>query len=107
MSTPARVGRGHTVRRIEDPALVAGRGQFTDDLTRAGQTHMVFLRSPYAHARILSVDASSARESPGVIAVYTGGDLVEAGVKPITASIPFPRPDGKPGASAERYALAR
>lgn len=49
----ARYGSGKNVRRIEDPALLRGEGRFTDDLTRAGQTHLVFLRSPYAHARIL------------------------------------------------------
>jgi carbon-monoxide dehydrogenase large subunit len=109
MSTTIEAGRygsGHTVRRIEDPALVAGRGQFTDDLRRAGLTHLVFLRSPHAHARILSVDAGTARAKPGVIAVYTGADLVAAGVKPMANAVPFPRPDGSPGATAVRHALA-
>jgi carbon-monoxide dehydrogenase large subunit len=101
-----RFGSGQAVRRIEDPALVAGRGQFTDDLTRPGQTHLVFLRSPYAHAAINSVDVSAALAMPGVLAVYTGEELVRAGVKPLPSPIPFPRPDGKPAASATRYALA-
>ena len=56
-----RFGSGQTVRRIEDPALVAGRGRFTDDLSLPGQAHLVFLRSPYAHARIVSIDAGAAR----------------------------------------------
>ena len=101
-----RFGSGQTVRRIEDPALVAGKGRFTDDLSRPGQAHLVFLRSPYAHARIVSIDASAAREMPGVLAVYTGADLVDAGVKVLPANIPFPRPDGKPAATAARRALA-
>ena len=101
-----RFGSGQTVRRIEDPALVAGKGRFTDDLSRPGQAHLVFLRSPYAHARIVSIDASAAREMPGVLAVYTGADLVDAGVKVLPANVPFPRPDGKPAATAERRALA-
>jgi carbon-monoxide dehydrogenase large subunit len=102
----ARFGSGHTVRRIEDPALLAGRGQFTDDVSLPGQTHLVFLRSPYAHARIVSVDASAALEVPGVLAVFSGADLVRAGVKPLGSALPFPRPDGQPGASAPRHGLA-
>ncbi len=101
-----RFGSGKTVRRIEDPTLVAGKGQFTDDLTRPGQTHLIFLRSPHAHARIVSVDLSGALALPGVLAAYSGATLVAAGVKPIAAGIPFPRPDGSPAASAPRHPLA-
>ncbi len=101
-----RFGSGKTVRRIEDPTLVAGKGQFTDDLQRAGLCHLVFVRSPHAHARLRSVDISAALAVPGVLAVYSGAALVAAGVQPIPAPIPFPRPDGKPGASAARHALA-
>jgi aerobic carbon-monoxide dehydrogenase large subunit len=101
-----RFGSGHAVRRIEDPALVSGRGQFTDDFERPGQTHLVFLRSPYAHASITSIDVSAALAMPGVVAVYTGEDLLRAGVRPIPGPIPFPRPDGKPAASAPRHVLA-
>ena len=68
----ARFGSGHTVRRIEDPTLITGRGQYADDITLPGQTHLVFLRSPYAHARITSVDTSAAAGMSGVLAVYTG-----------------------------------
>jgi aerobic carbon-monoxide dehydrogenase large subunit len=107
--TPPEVGRfgsGKTVRRIEDPTLVAGKGQFTDDLNRSGQTHLIFVRSPHAHARIVAVDLSGALALPGVLAAYSGATLVAAGVKPIAAGIPFPRPDGSPAASAPRHALA-
>jgi carbon-monoxide dehydrogenase large subunit len=100
-----RFGSGQAVRRIEDPALVTGAGRYTDDETLPGQTHLVFLRSPYAHADIVAIDTSSAKAMPGVVAVYTGADLVAAGVKPM-AGVPFPRPDGKPGATAPRRALA-
>ena len=101
-----RFGSGQAVRRIEDPALVRGLGLYTDDVTHPGQTHLVFLRSPYAHARILSVDTTAARAMAGVIAVYTGADLVAAGVKAMPAPSMFPRPDGTPGVSAPRRALA-
>jgi carbon-monoxide dehydrogenase large subunit len=95
-----RFGSGKTVRRIEDPTLVAGKGQFTDDLNRSGQTHLIFVRSPHAHARIVAVDLSGALALPGVLAAYSGATLVAAGVKPIAAGIPFPRPDGSPAATA-------
>ena len=101
-----RYGSGQTVRRIEDPALVTGQGKFTDDVVPAGQAHLAFVRSPYAHARILSVDASPALAMPGVLAAFSGADLVKAGVKPISMPLPFPRPDGKPGVTSTRYVLA-
>lgn len=101
-----RYGSGKEVRRIEDAALLRGEGRFTDDLVRPGQTHLVFQRSPYAHARIRGVDVSAARAMPGVLAVFSGADLQAAGVKPITPATPFPRPDGTPGATAPRYGLA-
>ena len=102
-----RFGSGHTVRRIEDPTLVSGRGQYTDDLARQDLAHLVFVRSPHARARIVSIDTEPARAVPGVLAVYTGADLVAAGVKPMAAPPPvFKRPDGSPGATAPRRALA-
>ena len=48
-----RFGSGREVQRIEDPALVRGKGRFIDDVSEAQQLHVVFLRSPYAHARIV------------------------------------------------------
>ena len=101
-----RFGSGQSVRRIEDPGLVAGAGRFVDDVDLPGQTHLAFVRSPYPHARILSVDASGALEMPGVIAVFTGADLVRAGVRPLPASVNFPRPDGSKPTSPPRRALA-
>ena len=109
MNAPIDVGRfgsGKPVRRLEDPALVTGRGQFTDDLERPGQAHLVFLRSPMAHARLRSVDTSGATGLPGVLAVYSGADLAAAGVQAMPNEVPFPRPDGRPGASAVRHVLA-
>ena len=101
-----RFGSGHAVRRIEDPTLVAGTGRYVDDVSMPGQLHAVLLRSPYPHARIRSIDASAARAMPGVVAVYTGADLVAAGVKAMPTPCPFPRPDGKPSVSAPMHALA-
>ncbi|MEP7058501.1 MAG: molybdopterin cofactor-binding domain-containing protein, partial [Caldimonas sp.] len=101
-----RFGSGQAVHRIEDPALLAGAGRFTDDVNVAGQTYMAFLRSPYAHARIGAVDAAAARAAPGVLAVYTGAELAAAGVAPIPSIDVFKRADGKVLVTPARRALA-
>jgi carbon-monoxide dehydrogenase large subunit len=101
-----RYGSGREVRRIEDAGLLSGRGKFTDDVSVASQTYVVFLRSPHAHARIRSIDATEALAMPGVVAVLTGADLVAAGVKPLPVAPIFKRPDGSPGATPLRPALA-
>jgi carbon-monoxide dehydrogenase large subunit len=68
--------------------------------------HLVFLRSPHAHAHIVSIDAAAAAAMPGVVAVYTGAQLVEAGVKPLPTVVPFKRADGTDVVTAPRRALA-
>ncbi len=105
-ATVGRFGSGHSVRRIEDPTLVTGTGRYVDDVSIAGQLHVVLLRSPHPHARIASIDASAARAMPGVVAVYTGEDLKAGGVKAMPTPSPFPRPDGKPSVSAPMWPLA-
>ena len=105
-STVGRFGSGREVRRIEDAGLLAGAGRFTDDFSLPGQTYLSFLRSPHAHAQILSIDATAAASMPGVVAVLTGADLVAAGVKPLPIEPMFQRPDGSPGATPLRPALA-
>ena len=105
-STIGRFGSGREVRRIEDAGLLAGAGQFTDDFSLPGQTYLSFLRSPHAHARIVSIDATAATSMPGVVGVLTGADLVAAGVKPLSVAPMFQRPDGSPGATPLRSALA-
>src|SRR5947199_10631502 len=66
---------GARTKRNEDPRLLTGRALFVDDLDLPGMLHVAFLRSPYAHARIRSIDTSRARKHEGVIAVYTAEDL--------------------------------
>ncbi len=68
---------GGGVPRKEDPALVTGRANWTDNIKLPGMLHATLLRSPYAHARITSIDTSVAKEQPGVVAVFTGDDLAE------------------------------
>ncbi len=101
-----RFGSGHAVRRIEDPALIAGRGAFVDDFDLDGQAQLCFLRSPHAHARIVSIDASAALAMPGVVAVLTGDDPVRAGVGVLPGIAGFRRPDGSAGSAPPRRPLA-
>ncbi len=104
--SPSRFGSGQAVRRLEDDALLAGSGQFTDDVSLAGQACLFFVRSPYPHARILAVDTAAALAMPGVLLVLSGADLTAAGVKPIPGSSGFKRADGSPGVSPVRRVLA-
>ncbi|WP_376091855.1 molybdopterin cofactor-binding domain-containing protein [Roseomonas sp. CCTCC AB2023176] len=66
---------GRAVTRNEDPRLLTGRALFVDDVNPQGLLHAAFLRSPHAHAEILSVDVAAARAHPGVVAVFTADDL--------------------------------
>lgn len=109
MSTNPDVGRygsGRAVRRIEDPALLAGRGQYAGDVSLPGQAHLVFVRSPFAHARINGIDVSAAKAVPGVLDVITGEQMAKAGVKPMVGAAGFKRADGSPVVSSPRRALA-
>jgi aerobic carbon-monoxide dehydrogenase large subunit len=65
-------GFGHSVKRLEDGRFIRGGGTYVDDVVLPGMLHMELLRSPYAHARIRSVDTSRAAALPGVVAVVTG-----------------------------------
>jgi carbon-monoxide dehydrogenase large subunit len=106
-STVGRFGSGREVQRIEDAALLAGAGRFTDDVSEPGQAYLCFLRSPYAHARISSIDLSKVLALPGIIAAITGADLLKAGVKPAPLAPMFKRPDGSPAETPLRPALAQ
>src|SRR5512146_732715 len=66
---------GERIKRNEDPRLLTGQGLYVDDMDLPGMLHVAFLRSPYAHARILSLDASMATQRSGVVAVYSANDL--------------------------------
>jgi len=68
---------GKSVKRKEDDRLVVGRGNYIEDVVLPGMLHMAVLRSPYAHARILSIDTSAAEAVPGVVAVVTGELLAQ------------------------------
>src|ERR1022692_4098558 len=66
---------GARVKRLEDPALLTGRGRFVDDLKLPGTLEACFVRSPYAHAKIRSIDTTVACSLPRVHAVLTADDL--------------------------------
>jgi len=101
-----RFGSGRAVPRIEDRALLQGRGRFTDNVEVAGAAPIAFLRSPYAHARIVGIDVAAARAMPGVLGVFTGADLEAAGVKPLPTTPDFRRADGRPTVTPLRRGLA-
>ena len=69
---------GQPMERVEDETLLMGKAQYSDNLpTRAGTVHAAILRSPHAHAEILSIDTSESKKTPGVVAVMTGEDIRE------------------------------
>jgi carbon-monoxide dehydrogenase large subunit len=105
--TSGQLRIGQPVRRLEDHALLTGRACFIDDLDRRDAGHAVFLRSPHAHARIRSIDAAAARSAPGVLAVFTGEDLLTAGIGPIRPAIVQKNRDGSAPSAAARPILAR
>jgi carbon-monoxide dehydrogenase large subunit len=74
-----KFGMGQPVRRAEDVRLVTGQAVYTDDFNLDGQAFGCFLRSPHAHAKILSLDTTAAKGAPGVIGVFTGKDIDAAG----------------------------
>jgi len=67
---------GRKIKRLEDPALLRGKGRFIDDITIPDTLHAAFIRSPFAHARIGEIDISAAQTLPGVFGVYTLDDLL-------------------------------
>jgi aerobic carbon-monoxide dehydrogenase large subunit len=79
-ATPTINGMGHSVRRKEDPRFLRGHGNYVDDVKLPGMLYMDIVRSPYAHAKITSIDSSEALNVPGVLAVITGKDLEAAGL---------------------------
>ena len=100
-----KFGIGQPVRRKEDLRLLTGAGRFTDDINRENQAWMVVLRSPHAHARILSIDTSAARAAPGVVAVLTGHDAKADGLGLFPVMVEVPGKDGQPVWCPERHIL--
>jgi len=68
---------GASIKRSEDQRILTGAGRYVDDIKLPGMLHAAFVRSPLAHARVLSVDVTAARALPGVVAAFTGAELEE------------------------------
>ena len=71
---------GQSIKRVEDPRFIQGKGKYVANLQLPGMLHVAIKRSPYAHAKIKGIDASAATALAGVVAVYTGKDLADSGV---------------------------
>ena len=100
-----KFGVGQPVPRSEDPKLVRGEGRYTDDIMLDGQAYAVMVRSSHAHGIIRNIDVTAARAMPGVLGVYTGGDLAAAGLGGLKCLVNFPNRDGSPMRKPLRAAL--
>ena len=74
MATDVQDVLGSSVKRVEDPRFITGKGRYLDDIKLTGMAHLAILRSPYAHANIRSLDVKEALAAPGVLAVLTHED---------------------------------
>ena len=99
-------GIGAAVRRREDQRFITGKGRYTDDVSRPGQCHAYFLRSPHAHARIKSIDSNAATALPGVLAVLTGAELAADKIGHLICGWMITSKDGSPMKMAPHPALA-
>src|SRR6185369_9324112 len=99
-------GIGAAVRRKEDLRFITGKGQYTDDISRPGETKAMFVRSPHAHARIKRVDTKAAAAMPGVLAVLTGAELAGDKIGNLICGWMIHSKDGSPMKMAPHPALA-
>jgi aerobic carbon-monoxide dehydrogenase large subunit len=101
-----RFGAGQPVKRLEDQRLLTGTGHFIDDKPEDGALWLHVLRSPHAHAKIVSIDTKAAAGMAGVEAVYTGADLIADDIGTLPTLLVFPRPDGSKMTVPPRRLLA-
>ena len=102
----AAFGKAQYIKRVEDDRLLAGTGGFTDNLTRPNLAHMVLVRSPHAHAKIVGIDTAAAKKAPGVIAVFTWDDMAREGAGDFSFPAMFPNADGSKPEMTPRRSLA-
>src|SRR5450631_3567789 len=105
-ATKSATGIGAAVRRKEDFRFITGKGQYTDDVVRPGETRAVFVRSPHAHAKIKSIDVSAAKKLPGVVDVLTGSQLATDKIGNLICGWMIHSKDGSPMKMAAHPALA-
>jgi aerobic carbon-monoxide dehydrogenase large subunit len=99
-------GIGAAVRRKEDQRFITGKGHYTDDVNRPGQCHAYFLRSPYAHARIKSIETKAAAAMPGVLAALDGAELAADKIGNLICGWMITSKDGSPMKMAPHPAIA-
>jgi carbon-monoxide dehydrogenase large subunit len=99
-------GIGAAVRRKEDFRFITGKGQYTDDVVRPGETRAVFVRSPHARARVRNIDVAEAKRMPGVVDVLTGADLANDKIGNLICGWMIHSKDGSPMKMAPHPALA-
>ncbi|TAJ38885.1 MAG: xanthine dehydrogenase family protein molybdopterin-binding subunit [Reyranella sp.] len=99
-------GKAQYIKRVEDDRLLTGSGGFTDNLTRPNQAHVVLVRSPHAHARIVKIDTAAAKNAPGVVAVFTWEDMAKEGCGDFSFPAMFPNADGSKAEMTPRRSLA-
>lgn len=97
---------GQPVTRAEDPRLLRGEGEYTDDVNLAGQVWCAMVRSPIAHGVLRGVDSAAALAMPGVLAVYTASDLAAAGCGPMAYRVALKGRNGSDIIKPKRFALA-
>lgn len=106
-----KFGLGQSATREEDNRFLRGLGRYTDDINLPGQAWSYLVRSPYAHARIKSIDTDAACQSPGALAIFTGEDIADAGLGHLPSlsakMYPLTRPDGQPVFVPPHPALAQ
>lgn len=98
---------GESVRQLEAPRMLTGKGRFADDINLHRQAYAVFVRSPHAHADILRIDADAARGMPGVAAILTGDDYAAEGLGLLESVTPGRRRDKSPMYRPARPAVTR
>jgi CO/xanthine dehydrogenase Mo-binding subunit len=99
VAVPTKTWQGQNVPRKEDKRLTQGQGVFVDDVKRHGMGYIHFVRSPYAHAHITSIDVSAAEKLKGVYGTLTGEEVA-------SLTDPFFQLSTPPGAHIKDYALA-
>ena len=100
-----KFGIGQPIRRKEDDTLVRGKGTYTDDINLPDQVYAWIVRSSHAHGIIKAIDVEAARAMPGVLGIWTGADLAQAGYNSFTCGLPMKNRDGSPLFQTNRLPL--
>src|SRR2546428_13849246 len=96
IETPLKGFVGESIKRKEDDRFIRGKGNYVDDISLPGMLHMAILRSPFAHARIRSLNTNVAQALPGVVAAGTGRALAASQSRRGAPPPPAPHPRARP-----------